>query len=176
MAVSQEITRSSERMTAAASTMATSLNLLPRSTIGKSTRPPVRSQPLLQADQPHALDSRQRGKARQRHRSNAVVAEIGIALPDDADAQPSSPPMPTATALTKCFVGRQIGHIGGNRRQIGLEQPWQRHQRGKNVERREWLVLDHRTRCPPDTLRRANRKQIPWQPRYAPAQFLTSGA
>ena len=80
------------------------------------------------------------GKIRQRNGSLEVVAVIRIAGPDDAD--PHAPPWPQSSAPAGQPLARhrQIGDLRRNGFELGAKRQREAHQRGMQIERRQFLA------------------------------------
>ena len=96
--------------------------------------------PLLQAHQAHSGNFCQGREVGQRNGAGPIAAVLRIALPMDADPERRAVAAEAiAPGADEGLVGGQIGDVGGNRIEVGLEDARQREQRRLHVDGRRRL-------------------------------------
>ena len=91
----------------------------------------------LQAIEPDAGHSRERGELRERKRTQVVGLVAGAPLPGDADFEPRLRPQLSFPLVDQGFVGPKIGDVGRNRLKRSSKYSRQAQQRHVAIELRQ---------------------------------------
>ena len=151
-AVSQVITRSRFIITAAVSMNAPAVQAAAQVRDRKAVADlcaTARRPPLLQAEQADPGKPASGSKQLKRDRAGAVVLRCRASLPGDADLEAGNAAQLLPPVFDQARVGEEVGIVGGNRFQGGVEDAGQAQQRGLDVEGRQLVSLPRPAdRCP----------------------------